>query len=209
MFELEEVVINGNKHMCWKNVSLSAVCRTDSQNPKTYREFLLPRMKKWSDRVMVDAPKPDPNPNKEREDITYGEVLRRAFILGGWLRERGCGLGSRVAVVGYNSINWVISFLAVQLIGGSPVVVNAATSVDSLVHCLSITRPKIVLMDAVSAGVLSAVADELAAAGVGEVSCGSLTQLTRSCSAGTPSGTSRAATSKLSTTPTCARTTRP
>lgn len=127
-------------------------------------------MKKWSDRIMFDAPKADPNPNNEREDITYGEVLRRSFILAAWLRERGARVGTRVAIVGYNAINWGISFMACHWIGAAPVIVNAATSVESMVHCLSTVKPDVVLSDSVSAGLLAPEADKLRAAGVGEVS---------------------------------------
>lgn len=127
-------------------------------------------MKQWSDRIMFDAPKADPNPSNEREDVTYGEVLRQAFILGAWLRERGAGVGTRVAIVGYNAIQWGVSFLAIHMIGAAPVIVNAATSVESLLHCLSLVKPHTVLTDSISAGLLGPETGKLRAAGVGEVS---------------------------------------
>lgn len=140
------------------------------QNPKNYREYLLPRMEKWADRVMFDAPKADPNPNNERESVTYGEVLQQAYTLAAWLRERGAGVGTRVAIVGFNAIQWGVSFVAIHLIGAAPVIVNAATSVESLVHCLSLVKPHTVLADSITAGLLYPVEDKLKAAGVGEVS---------------------------------------
>lgn len=91
-FELAEVVINGIPQKTW------------AAQPATYRDYLLPRFQRWADKTFIDAPPPEPRPKGERESITYGEALEQAFALAGWLRERGAGVGSKIGIVGFNSI---------------------------------------------------------------------------------------------------------
>ncbi|KAL1412055.1 hypothetical protein Q8F55_003052 [Vanrija albida] len=154
-FALEAVRINGVEHQCW------------AHNPASYRAFLVPRMEKWRDRTFIDAPVP--GAADARESITYGEALRQAWSVAGWLRTRGAVVGSKVAIVGFNSISWAVAWVAIHLAGGVPVMVNAALTPDALAHCLALTRPLVVLADAGSADTLAAAADGLRAAGVGQL----------------------------------------
>jgi hypothetical protein len=92
LFELEDVVIKGVTHKCWKN------------NPTDYRSFLIPRLEKWADRPFMDAPIPEPGPKEIRQSITFGELLKHGYVLAAWLREQGVGVESKVGLAGFNSI---------------------------------------------------------------------------------------------------------
>jgi hypothetical protein len=93
MFELETIIdANGHPQKCWKG------------NPPSYREYLIPRLEKHKDRVLMDSPLPEPAPREQRHSITYGETLERAYVLAGWLREHDVRVGSKVGCVGYNCI---------------------------------------------------------------------------------------------------------
>ncbi|TXT07380.1 hypothetical protein VHUM_03100 [Vanrija humicola] len=157
LFALEEVEINGLKHKSW------------ARQPPTFRAHLVPAMERWADRTFVDAPLPEPAPKEQRASITYGEALRQAYAVAGWLRARGVRVGSKVGIVGFNSINWAVSWIAIHLVGAVPVMVNAALTPDAMIQCLEITHPTVVLADAQSADTLAPASDRLRKAGVGDV----------------------------------------
>lgn len=127
---------------------------------------------------MLNAPL-DPTGNLgEREDVTYGEVARRALDLAAWLRKQGVTAGSFVGLVGYNSIEyvdlacgtcgnetdgprWVVGFVAIQLLGAVTVMVNAAVKPDSMAHCLNLVKPVVILADGPCSSSITLIQDEL------------------------------------------------
>ncbi len=52
------------------------------------------------------------------EPITYGELMRRVMVLSSALKEKGVRKGSKVALLGENSPNWVIAYLSIVFSGG-------------------------------------------------------------------------------------------
>jgi hypothetical protein len=90
-----------------------------AQLPHTFRVFLLECLKTYSDRAFISAPLIEaPITNNAasscalqedgpREEVTYGEVLRKSLVLAAWLRSEGVGMGSRVAIGGANCIEQV------------------------------------------------------------------------------------------------------
>lgn len=74
---------------------------------------------------MVSSPLPEPAAHGARERVTYGQMYDRAVEYGAWLRSKGVVYGDRVAVGGGNDAGWIASWLAILLIGGSPVLLNA------------------------------------------------------------------------------------
>ena len=76
----------------------------DTQGPPTFRFALTEGMVKFKDREFLDAPLPEPAPKDQRECVTFGDVHGRAVALAAWLRARGVRVGTRVGLVGYNSI---------------------------------------------------------------------------------------------------------
>ncbi|BEJ16856.1 hypothetical protein CspHIS471_0602570 [Cutaneotrichosporon sp. HIS471] len=154
-FEMVTVMENGNPQRVWKHA------------PPDFRTFFEGSMKKWSDQVLTNEPVPEPAEYDARQDVTYGQALDNAYRLAAWLREKGVGKGDRVAVSGINSSAWLTSFVAVNLLGAVPVCLNSTLVKDAQIHCLSLTKPKVVLADQKDAQVLSPIRNELKAAGVG------------------------------------------
>jgi acyl-CoA synthetase (AMP-forming)/AMP-acid ligase II len=126
-------------------------------------------MEQHADRICVNTPAREPRPATERETVTFGEVHRQALHLAAWLRARGVREGTNVGVVAFNCAGWIVAWVAAHLLGAVPVMVNAAVVPDSMVHCLKLAQPLVVLADATSAATLSFQRQALAAAGVGEV----------------------------------------
>lgn len=67
--------------------------------------------------------------------------------------------------------SWMISFIAVCLLGAVPVLLNSTLVVDAQLHCLGLTKPVLVLCDPEDASVLGSVAPQLTARGVGPIHC--------------------------------------
>ncbi|BEJ16502.1 hypothetical protein CspHIS471_0511070 [Cutaneotrichosporon sp. HIS471] len=138
-FEMEAIMHNGVEEKFWIH------------GMKTMREMILDGLPKGGDQIMVNAPVPEPGPKEHRIDTTFKQVWDRSCILAVWLRGHGVRKGSFVGLIGYNSVEWIVSSCAIQLLGAVPVMVNAALQAEPFTHCLNITNPVVVLCDAVSA----------------------------------------------------------
>lgn len=66
-------------------------------------------------------------------------------------------------------ISWVVSWVAIHLLGAVPVMVNCALQTDALLHCLKVTQPKIILADAPATNMLAENAGALDKMGCNEV----------------------------------------
>lgn len=126
-------------------------------------------MPKHGDKVLIDAPCPEPAPAGERCQITHIEAYRQALEVGAWMRSRGIGLEDHVALVGFNCVPWPVAWVACQLIGAVPVMVNSSLVMDSMIHCLKITHPKVIFCDAVSAVALAPHRSQLKAMNCGPI----------------------------------------
>ncbi|GMK59753.1 hypothetical protein CspeluHIS016_0803590 [Cutaneotrichosporon spelunceum] len=154
-FELDTVQVKGRPTTVWKHM------------PTVFRTYLLASLAKFGDQVLINAPAVEPAPVTERVEWTFNQVRKLALDLAAWLAARGVKQGSLVGLVGYNSAEWIITWVAIHILGAVPVMVNAATQADSMAHCLRLTKPELVLADAVSALALSRVAQQLKDGGVG------------------------------------------
>ncbi len=132
-----------------------------------FRSYLLDSLAKFSEKVLVNAPAAEPAPVSERVDWTFGQVRKLALALAAWMSARGVKQGSLVGIVGWNTAEWVVAWVAIHALGAVPVMVNAAVQPDSMVHCLRLTKPQLVLADATSAFTLASYAQELKEGGVG------------------------------------------
>lgn len=175
MFEVEEMMLAGRRQKVYKNVS-SPLFSADMQLPKTFRHLLQDGTQKFSDRVVVSSPIPMPAEFYAREELTFQQVYDRALALAGILRERGVKVGDKVALGGNNSADWVIAFVALQLLGVNSVLLNATLTPESQVHCLALTEPKFVLVEEQMAGEIGSLAAELKSKGVGPMWCWSSVQ---------------------------------
>ncbi|CAK9782384.1 unnamed protein product [Cutaneotrichosporon oleaginosum] len=160
-FETAELEMNGVKQIIWKN-----------QIP-TYGHLYATTIEKWADRVCISAPVGDPHKAiaGEREYVTYREVGERAYALAGWMLEQGVGAGDAVAVGGLNTAKLIITIVAIHLLGGVPLVLNATLTGDAQVHCATLTRCKLILVDVKTAEAVGPVRDQLDARGAGPTYC--------------------------------------
>jgi fatty-acyl-CoA synthase len=71
---------------------------------------------------------------------TYEDMRKGILGLAGKLREMGVGKGSRVALWGYNSANWLIAFFAVVRAGGTAVLVNYSMGAADAAELLAMTE---------------------------------------------------------------------
>lgn len=56
--------------------------------------------------------------------LTYAELASEAEYRVQWLNDHGIDRGDRVIVVGYNSIDWIVAYMAVMRIGAIAVLAN-------------------------------------------------------------------------------------
>lgn len=200
IFEIETFELNGRQLRTWKHVSgellgaaagehacsragekddhppgtsAGSISETDSsQQDPHWRAFIEPRMKQFANQEFVSSPLPLPATHEEREHVSYGEMLRRGYVIGAWLRARGAGVGTRVAIGGINSAEWVAAFVGCHLIGAVPVLLNSTLHPDAQLHCLALTEPEVVFVDANLANVLGGIGRAaLKQKKVGEVYC--------------------------------------
>lgn len=71
---------------------------------------------------------------------TYEDMRKGIRGLAGKFREMGVGKGSRVALWGYNSANWLIAFFAIVRAGGTAVLVNYSMGTADAAELLTMTE---------------------------------------------------------------------
>jgi long-chain acyl-CoA synthetase len=112
-------------------------CRLYAHRPRSVAEFLL-TARRWAGReLLVQGDRRLTSAQHERA------VARVAAVL----TDRGIGAGDRVALVGFNSIEWIAGFWAVQALGATAVLGNAWWSDDELAAALDQADPALVLTD--------------------------------------------------------------
>ena len=75
----------------------------------------------------------------DEKSCTYDELRKGINGLRRKLREMGVEKGSRVALWGYNSANWLVAFFAIVQAGGTAVLLNYSLSVPDACELLSMT----------------------------------------------------------------------
>src|ERR1700710_855772 len=90
-------------------------CRLYARRPRSVAEFLL-TARRWADReLLVQADR----------RLTSAEHEHAVARVAAVLADRGIGPRDRVALVGFNSIEWIAGFWAVQALGATAVLGNA------------------------------------------------------------------------------------
>jgi long-chain acyl-CoA synthetase len=112
-------------------------CRLYAERPHSVAEFLL-TARRWADRELLV---------QGTRRLTSAEHERAVARVAAVLRDRGVGPGDRVALIGFNSIEWIVSFWAVQAVGGTAVLGNAWWSDDELAAALDQADPVLVITD--------------------------------------------------------------
>lgn len=79
--------------------------------------------------------------------LSYAEHHAAVDRVAQWLAGRGIGRGDRVAILGRNSIEWVVTFWATVSLGAIAVGLNAWWSADELAYALADCDPKMLVDD--------------------------------------------------------------
>jgi hypothetical protein len=109
---MEQLTINGQVQRTWKTVSsmtLTEGYQADYQLPKTFRDFILTSFEVYPDRIFMSSPLPLSQGVHAREHVTFRDTLEKAIRVAAWMRSKGLGIGSKVAIGGGNSTGYVSS----------------------------------------------------------------------------------------------------
>ena len=79
------------------------------------------------------------------QQVTYGQLLEQATLLGGYLQAQGIQPGDRVMLTGASRPEYVIALLAVQLMGGVTVPVDRNPLKTTLAYIAQLTDAKLYL----------------------------------------------------------------
>jgi len=100
------------------------------------RTFLEEMADRYGDQTFLRALK-----DRKIATLTFRELQKEAVDLQGGLREIGIRPGSRVALVGENSIEWIVIFFAITILGGIIVPIDPRLPVEELSCLLADCEP--------------------------------------------------------------------
>ncbi|GAA6049485.1 hypothetical protein JCM3770_007362 [Rhodotorula araucariae] len=103
----------------------------------------------------------------EGERLTYAQTHEQVLRLASLLHARGVRKGDRVVIAMRNIPEWTIGWWACHILGGVAVAVNAWLTPAAFCHCIFITEPTAILVDAERAEVLRPRLTDLRAGGCG------------------------------------------
>jgi fatty-acyl-CoA synthase len=93
--------------------------------------------------------------------FTYPEFVERVHRLGGALEALGAGMGSRVAVMDWDSHRYLEAYFAVPMLGSVLMMVNIRLSPDQIAYTIDHSGAEILLVNADFLPVLDAIRDRL------------------------------------------------
>ncbi len=79
--------------------------------------------------------------------LTFAEHGRQVASVASALRERGVGKGDRVAILGANSVEWIVTFFATVSLGAIAVGMNGWWTADEIGYALADSTPKLLVGD--------------------------------------------------------------
>jgi long-chain acyl-CoA synthetase len=112
-------------------------CLMYADRPRAVADFLL-TARRWPDRELLVQ-------GKRRLTARDHEVA--VARVAGWLSGHGVQPGSRVVLLGFNSVEWVVAFWAVQALGAVAVLGNAWWTDGEAVAALGPADPELVITD--------------------------------------------------------------
>jgi long-chain acyl-CoA synthetase len=126
-------------------------CRVYSDRPHSVGELLL-EARRWSDREFLVQ--------GERR-LTSGEHEHAVARVTAHLADLGIGHGDRVMLLGFNRIEWVAAFWAIQCRGAVAVLGNAWWSETEVADAVELAEPQLVITDKTVDGVRTLPFEEL------------------------------------------------
>ncbi|KAH7093941.1 acetyl-CoA synthetase-like protein [Auriculariales sp. MPI-PUGE-AT-0066] len=126
-YEVEQVIVDGRVTKSWKNL------------PSSLRSFWLETVRVYRNNRYTTY---------QGECFTYSQLHERASQLASVFRQQyHVRKGDRVAIAMRNCNEWVIAFWACHLLGAISVSVNGWLPAKPLMHCLTITSAKVIVVD--------------------------------------------------------------
>ncbi len=69
---------------------------------------------------------------------TWSDLHKISHVVASELEQKGVGIGTHVAICGVNSINWIITFFALQKLGAIAVLLNANMKAEEIINVAKI-----------------------------------------------------------------------
>ena len=113
----ELLSVNKSEGTVLKNIYLS------------FKALIMKRAKDYPDRPAVIC---------DSGVYTWSDIDRISQVVASELEAKGMGVGTHVALCGINSINWIITFFALQKLGAIAVLLNANMKAEEIVNAAKI-----------------------------------------------------------------------
>ncbi|KAK4688559.1 hypothetical protein P7C73_g1539, partial [Tremellales sp. Uapishka_1] len=142
LLEMEEKHIDGRTVRVWKNLA------------PTFRSFLIAQFEVYGTRPFIAD---------GRNVETFAAIMEKSLTLAVWMRNRGLGMGSRIALGGGNSAGYVLGFSLKDATDEEGLEMKVVSELHcdppyrwyrGLSECLAISKPDLILLDAERAGLL-------------------------------------------------------
>lgn len=79
--------------------------------------------------------------------LTFAQLAKEAELRAQWMTDRGITSGDRVIIVGYNTIDWVVAYLATMRIGAIAVLINNRISPSQMADAVQLLEASLALAD--------------------------------------------------------------
>lgn len=112
-------------------------CRVYERRPRSVAELLIDA-ERWSAREFIV---------QGARRLTGGQHARAAARVAARLRSLGLGPRDPVVLLGYNQVEWLVAFWAIQLVGANAVLFNAWWSDSETTALLEKVQPRLIISD--------------------------------------------------------------
>ena len=112
-------------------------CRVYATRPHSLAEMFLDAQR-WADRPLIV---------QGSRRLTGDEHARAVARVAQELRRRGARTGDSIVLLGYNHVEWLVAFWALQCIGATAVLGNAWWSDEEAAAAIELVKPSMVLTD--------------------------------------------------------------
>ena len=112
-------------------------CKLYAQRPRSVAELLVDAGR-WAERDFIV---------QGTRRLTGAQHAQAVARVAGLLRERGVRPNTPVALLGYNKVEWLVAFWAIQVVGANAVLCNAWWSDPETAAVLETVKPALIISD--------------------------------------------------------------
>lgn len=123
--DVETVVVNGHP------------CRAYRNRPRSLAELLADSLR-WGERPFIV---------EGQRRLSFETHARAVGVVATQLRASGVQAGDRVMLLGFNRVEWLLAFWAIQRLGAVAALGNAWWSDTETAHAIELVKPKLVITD--------------------------------------------------------------